>query len=135
MSLAAVFVAFFACHHAGDYLLQTEWQAHHKAGGLARGAGVARRALLAHVVLYTLAFVPALVWIGIEADAAGIAALAGALVFGPHLVVDDARLLRAYVRDVKGVHEPLDDGLVSAVDQSVHYVSLFAVAGLVAALG
>ena len=134
MSLAAVFVAFFACHHVGDYLLQTEWQAHHKAGGLARGAGVARRALLAHVAVYTLAFVPALVWIATESDA-GVAVLVGVLVFVPHLIVDDARLLRAYVRDVKGVGEPLDDGLVTAVDQSVHLVSLFAVAALASALG
>ena len=134
MSLAAVFVAFFACHHVGDYLLQTEWQAGHKAGGLARGAGVARRALFAHVSVYTLAFVPALVWIATESDA-GVAVLAGALVFVPHLIVDDARLLRAYIRDVKGVGEPLDDGLVTAVDQSVHLVSLFAVAALASALG
>jgi hypothetical protein len=134
VSLASVFVAFFACHHVGDYLLQTEWQANNKARGLARGAGVARRALLAHGSVYTLSFVPALVWIATESDAA-VAVLAGALVFVPHIVVDDARLLRAYVRDVKGVGEPLDDALLTAVDQSVHLVSLFAVAAFASALG
>ncbi len=61
----------------GDYLLQTDWQARHKTGGLGRNP-VARRALLAHVATYTLAFVPALIWIGDELGA-GWALLAGAL--------------------------------------------------------
>ena len=46
----------------GDYLLQTDWQARNKRGGLG-GDPVARRALLTHVTTYTLAFVPALIWI------------------------------------------------------------------------
>jgi hypothetical protein len=29
-----VFAAFGLCHLAGDYMLQTEWQALHKFGGL-----------------------------------------------------------------------------------------------------
>ena len=131
MSVAAVFVAFFVSHHVGDYLLQTEWQATHKDGGLRRGAGPARRALLVHVSLYTLAFVPALVWLAGESGA-GAAVVLGALIFIPHLVVDDGRLLRGYLRRAKGVSDPIDAALCTAVDQSVHFVSLFAVALLAA---
>jgi hypothetical protein len=132
VSFAAVFVAFFACHHVGDYLLQTEWQAVNKSGGLARGAEEARRALVSHVSVYTLAFVPALVWLATETGAA-VAAVLAALIFVPHLVVDDGRLLDGYLRRVKGVEPPVDDALSTAVDQSVHVVSLFAVALLAAA--
>jgi hypothetical protein len=131
MSFAAVFVAFFAAHHVGDYLLQTEWQATNKAGGLGRDA-LARRALLAHVSTYTLAFVPVLVWLATEGGAIAAVAL-GAAIFVPHLVVDDGRLLRAYLRRVKRVRDA-EDALYTAVDQSVHMVFLFATAVLAAAL-
>ena len=40
-----VLVAFGLCHLAGDYMLQTEWQAVHRFGGLGRDRN-ARRALL-----------------------------------------------------------------------------------------
>ena len=131
MSFAAVFVVFFACHHVGDYLLQTEWQATHKLGGLGRDAG-ARRALVSHVSAYTLAFVPALVWLASASSAAAAVGL-GVAVALPHLVVDDGRLLRDYLRAVKRVTDP-DRALTTAVDQSVHVVSLFAVALLGAAV-
>jgi hypothetical protein len=51
-------------HVVVDVLLQTDWQALAKVGGL--GDPRARRALFRHVSTYTLAFVPALVWIGGE---------------------------------------------------------------------
>ena len=75
MTWTAVLAGFFVAHMVGDYLLQTDWQARHKAGGLGRDP-VARRALLAHVATYTLAFVPALIWIGDELSV-GWAVLAG----------------------------------------------------------
>ena len=54
-----IFGVFIVSHLAGDFLLQTDWQATHKHGGLGRDP-VARRALVSHVATYGLAFVPAL---------------------------------------------------------------------------
>jgi len=112
----------------GDYLLQTDWQARHKRGGLT-GDRVAFRALLTHVTTYTLAFVPALVWIGDQLDP-GWAVLAAALIFLPHFVIDDGRFVRAYLANVKRA-PGFDVGLAASVDQSFHVLSLFLVALLV----
>lgn len=133
MTLASVFVAFFVAHHVGDYLLQTEWQAVNKTGGLARGATVARRALLAHVTLYTAAFIPVLVWVATESSAAAAAGLA-ALIFVPHLIIDDGRLLQQYLVHAKHVTLPASPALGAAVDQSLHVLSLFVVALLAVAV-
>ena len=62
MPWVEVFAAFVVCHLVGDYLLQTDWQALHKRGGLGSDP-VSRRALVSHIVTYTLAFVPALIWL------------------------------------------------------------------------
>ena len=59
MPWVEVLAVFIACHLTGDYLLQTNWQALNKRGGLGRDPE-RRRALLAHIATYTLAFVPAL---------------------------------------------------------------------------
>jgi len=125
-----VFAVLLVSHLVGDFLLQTDWQARHKRNGLSRDP-VARRALLAHVVTYTLAFVPAMVWIGIESDFARAIAV-GALVFVPHLIQDDRRLLDAYMARVKGLSQT-SSGLAVAVDQSFHVLTLFGTALLVAA--
>jgi hypothetical protein len=69
VTLPAIFVVLYVCHQVGDYLVQTDWQARNKAGGLGADP-VARRALFAHVTTYTLAFAPALAWIGVERTAA-----------------------------------------------------------------
>jgi hypothetical protein len=113
----------------GDYLFQTDWQARNKRGGLS--GGVAFRALAAHVTTYTLAFAPALIWIGDELDA-GWALLAAALIFLPHLVVDDGRIVRLYLARVKRA-DGFDVGLAASVDQSFHVLSLFLVAILLGA--
>jgi hypothetical protein len=112
----------------GDYLFQTDWQARHKRGGLS-GNGVAFRALFSHVTTYTLAFAPALVWIGDEVGASW-AVLSAALIFLPHLVLDDGRFVRAYLANVKRAPD-FDIGLAASVDQSFHVLSLFLVALLV----
>jgi hypothetical protein len=119
------FALFAVSHLVGDYVLQTDWQALHKHGGLGRDP-TARRALLAHLTTYTLAFVPALVWLGTEIGAAGAVGV-GALVTLPHLIQDDGRLLSAYMRRVKGVREPTEL-LAMCVDQSFHLVALLAAA-------
>lgn len=125
MNWVDAFAVFVVCHLVGDFILQTEWQARNKRGGLGRDP-VHRRALLSHITVYTLSFVPALVWIGIETSAARAAAI-GALVAVPHWVQDDGRLLDAYMRRVKGM-APGSPGLRIAVDQSFHVVFLFAAA-------
>ena len=97
MDWVTVLTAFVLSHLAGDYLLQTDFQALHKFGGLGRDP-VRRRALFGHIATYTLAFVPALIWIG--GAKAVLIAVAIAL---PHLLVDDGRGLRAYMRTVKRI--------------------------------
>jgi hypothetical protein len=119
---------FLVAHMVGDYLLQTDWQARHKRGGLT-GDPVALRALLAHVTTYTLAFVPALIWIG-NNTSPGVGVLAGVLIFIPHLIVDDGRLVRFYLARVKRA-DGFDLGLAASVDQSFHVLSLCLVAILV----
>lgn len=128
MNWVSVFAAFLVAHMVGDYLFQTDWQARHKRGGLS-GDRIALRALVTHVTTYTLAFLPALIWIGDQLDA-GWAILAAALIFLPHLILDDGRIVRAYLANVKRA-EGFDLGLAASVDQSFHVLSLFLVALLV----
>ena len=129
MTWTAVLAGFFVAHMVGDYLLQTDWQARHKSHGLGRDP-VARRALFAHVATYTLAFVPALIWIGSELSA-GWAVLAGVLVALPHLVIDDGRIVGLYLERVK--HAEMDPRIASPVDQAFHALSLCVVALLIGA--
>ncbi len=124
-----VFLVFLACHVAGDFLLQTEWQALNKPGGLSRNRE-ARRALFSHVTIYTLCFVPAIVWIVSQTSVLAIGLVA--VVFIPHLIQDDARLLIAWNRRVKGAAPIPGDSLYMAIDQSFHFVVLFGTALLVA---
>ena len=129
MSWVSVFASFLVAHMVGDYLFQTDWQARNKRGGLS--GGVAFRALASHVTTYTLAFAPALIWIGDELDPAW-ALLAAALIFLPHLILDDGRLVRFYIARVKRV-DGFDVGIAASVDQSFHVLSLFLVAILLGA--
>jgi Protein of unknown function (DUF3307) len=120
-----VFAVFIVSHLAGDFLLQTDWQAKHKRGGLS-GDREARRALLMHVTTYTLAFVPALIWLAGDLGAA-VFAVAG-LIFLPHLLQDDGRLLERFTLTIKGIGAP-DNALVfTAADQSMHVIVLFGIA-------
>jgi hypothetical protein len=128
MPWVEVFVVFFVSHLAGDYVLQTDWQAEHKRGGLGADP-VARRALGAHVATYTLAFVPAFVWLSGEIGAEVLAV--AAVIFATHLVQDDGRLLGAYVARVKGPGAAGNRAVVTAVDQSVHLITLFVIAVVV----
>ena len=98
MAWVEIFVVLLVSHAVGDYLLQTDWQALNKRGGLGRDP-VAQRALVSHVVSYTGAFIPAAIWLGEEMAPVGVALfLAG--IFFPHLVQDDGRLLGAYIKRV-----------------------------------
>jgi hypothetical protein len=125
-----VFAVFLVCHMAGDFLFQTDWQAVHKRGGLSRNRE-ARRALVSHVLVYTLVFVPAVVWIATEKSALAFALLP--LIFIPHLLQDDARMLMAWNRIVKRSSPPPGDPVYMAIDQSFHFLFLFGTALLAVA--
>jgi hypothetical protein len=130
VSWVELFNVLVVCHLVGDFLLQTDWQATHKRGGLGRDP-ISRRALLAHLSTYGASFAPALVWIGAEVDPfAAVSALL--LIALPHLIQDDGRLLSAYVRKVKG-RDPGPGGLMVAVDQTFHAVALLLAALLITA--
>ena len=130
MSWVEVFAVLVVSHLVGDFLLQTDWQARYKLGGLGPDP-LRRRALLSHVATYTAAFVPALVWIGIETDLVW-AVLIGAVIAIPHWIQDDGRLLDAYIARVKGLAQT-SSGLRVAVDQSFHVLCLFGTALLAVA--
>lgn len=125
-----VFAVLLVCHVAGDFLLQTDWQAVNKRGGLTRNR-VARRALFSHVSVYTLTFVPAVIWIASESSALAFALLP--VIFIPHLVQDDARALMAWNRAVKKSSVPPGDPVYMAIDQASHIVFLFGTALLAVA--
>jgi hypothetical protein len=122
MSWVQVFAVFLVSHAVGDYMLQTEWQALNKHGGLA-GPGVHRRALVSHIVTYTLAFVPALIWLS-DTDGLGVIGVA-ALIAIPHLIQDDGRLLNAYGMAVKKADLRANPALGISLDQSFHLLALF----------
>ena len=130
MSWVSVFAGFIVAHMVGDYLFQTDWQALNKRGGLTAG-GVSRKALVCHVSTYTLAFLPAFIWIGSELDVLW-AILAAVMVFIPHLIIDDGRLVALYIARVKRV-DGLNLSLAASVDQSFHVLSLFLAAVVIGA--
>ena len=59
-----------------------------------------QRALTSHVAAYTLAFVPALFWVGDERGAVAAIGL-GAVIAASHLIQDDGRLFDRCMRSVK----------------------------------
>jgi len=133
MSWVDVAFVFVVCHLVGDYLFQTDFQARHKHGGLTPRNTVARRALLSHTATYTLAFVPALVWIA-TTSGLGVLATVGiaALVFVPHFVQDDGRVVKWWMVDVKHTDWKAVPGVTVMVDQTMHLVMLFLLAILIA---
>jgi Protein of unknown function (DUF3307) len=124
MTWPAVLLVLLVSHAAGDVLLQTNRQAGRKGGGIDDPR--ARGALLAHVSVYTLAYVPALVWIAAHTSP-GRAVLVGAMIAVPHLIIDEGRLVRAWLREVKRAPDP-PPALVIAVDQCLHLLCLAAAA-------
>lgn len=124
-----LFAAFMVSHLGGDLLLQTEWQALTKVRGLNDPEG--RRALLAHAATYTLVYLPALAWIASDRSVTRAAGTA-ALIAVPHVIIDDGRFVRGWLRTVKHSPEPTPS-LRLMVDQSFHVVCLFGSAALAAA--
>lgn len=135
MSWVDIAFVFVVCHLVGDYLFQTDWQASHKHGGLTLHDTVARRALLEHTATYTLAFIPALVWIATTADLSVPATVGIAvLVFIPHFLQDDGRVVKWWMIDVKHTDWQKVPGVTVMVDQTLHLVMLFLLAVLIALL-
>jgi hypothetical protein len=130
VSWSALFGAFVLSHLLGDYVLQTDWQANQKQHGLIGGGAINRRALMLHGLTYTAAFVPVLVWVGIESGV-GVAIAVAALILLPHVIVDDGVLVSWWIRHVKNVPGPPTTVVRLGVDQSAHLVALAAVALLV----
>ena len=125
MSWVEIFVAFVVAHLVGDYLVQTDWQARNKRGGL-QGDPVSRRALFTHVSTYTLTFVPVLVWLWDDISL-GVLAVAAAI-FVPHVIQDDGRLVNWYIHRIKGCDDQSAPDVLKPVDQSFHVLTLFAIA-------
>jgi len=122
MPWVEVFAVFLVSHLVGDYLLQTDWQARHKHGGLT-GSARQRRALASHVATYTLAYVPGLIWLW-SSNHAWVFVIAVAIAV-PHLIQDDGRLLARYAATVKKTDLSLNPPLAAALDQSFHVLALF----------
>ena len=79
---------------------------------------------------YTLPYLPALVWVA--ADRGVLRAVVVVLLIAlPHVVVDDGRFVRVWLRDVKHSPDPAPS-LRLMVDQSFHVVCLLGVAMLAA---
>ena len=128
MPWVEIFIVFGVSHLVGDYILQTEFQATNKRGGLGRDP-VKRRALLMHTVTYTLVFVPALIWLATEHDALTVV-LAGLAIGVPHGLQDDGRFIAYWMRSTKRTNQG-PGTLAMMVDQSFHAVVLFLIAVLV----
>lgn len=131
MSWVEVFAVLVVSHLVGDFILQTDWQAQWKLGGLGPDP-VRRRALRNHILAYTAAFLPALIWIASETSVAK-AVLIALVVAVPHWIQDDGRLLNAWMLTVKGTIPDDAPWVRIGVDQSFHLLFLFGAALLAAA--
>lgn len=129
MAWIELFAVLLVCHLVGDFIFQTNWQAINKHGGLGPDL-VARRALISHIATYSLAFLPAFVWVSVDRGV-GWAAATAALIAIPHLIQDDGRLIAIWARRIKGLHTPGGVALV-ALDQSFHALAIFATALVIA---
>ena len=128
MPWVEVFVVLVVSHLVGDFILQTEFQATNKHGGLGRDR-VKRRALFEHTLTYVAAYIPALVWLSTEYTLPTLVALAAGIGI-PHGLQDDGSAIKLWMRKVK--HTEAAPGMLAIfVDQSFHMVALLITAVLV----
>ena len=128
MPWVEVFVVMVVSHVFGDFILQTEFQATNKHGGLGRDP-VKRRALASHTLTYACAYIPMLVWLSTECSVATVVGLAFAIAV-PHGLQDDGRVIKWWMRSVK--HTEAAPGMLAIfVDQSFHLVALLITAVVV----
>ena len=130
MSWVEVFAVFCVSHAVGDFLLQTEFQAVHKRGGLG-GDATARRALLAHTLSHAR-LRPRARLDRRGARRGGRRAPSPRASPSPTACRTTAGCCGAYTRAVKHA-DPRPGMLMLAVDQSFHLVVLFALAVAAAA--
>lgn len=123
-----LFATCMVAHCAGDFLLQTTFQALYKRNGLS--GGVALKALASHIFFYTLCFTPIFIWIGCERSL-GWALLAIPVIAIPHMIQDDGRLIAIWGKKVKKLGDPPSaadsepNTVYLFVDQSFHVLVLF----------
>ena len=122
MRWSELFNVLVVSHLIGDFVLQTQWQATMKPDGLGPDRE-RRRALASHLMTYTFAFLPALVWVATQEGVAGVVVVVVTAIM-THGIQDDGRLLRRYVVRYKKVEPPYGSPLWIAIDQSVHIVAL-----------
>ena len=128
MPWVEIFAVLVVSHLFGDFILQTEFQATNKHGGLGRDP-VKRRALVSHTITYACAYVPAMVWLTTEYSLATVAVLLVAIAV-PHGLQDDGGAIKWWMRSVK--HTEAAPGMLAIfVDQSFHLVALLITAALV----
>jgi hypothetical protein len=125
MPWVQIFAVLIVSHAVGDFLLQTDWQALNKHGGLT-GTRTQRLALLSHVTTYTLVFVPGFIWLWSSLH--GWVFVLAAAIFVPHYIQDDGRVLAAYSKTVKKADIRTNASLGLALDQSFHLLALFVTA-------
>lgn len=129
MRWSELFNVLVVSHLVGDFVLQTQWQATMKPDGLGPDRE-RRRALASHLMTYTFAFLPALVWVATQEGVAGVVVVVVTAIM-THGIQDDGRLLRRYVIAVKKVEPACGSPLWIAIDQSFHIVTLLGTALLV----
>jgi hypothetical protein len=120
-----LFAVFVVCHLGGDFILQTEFQATNKHGGLT-GTPTQRRALAQHTACYTLAFLPAFIWLAGDISTLGLVLTVLGIAV-PHGLQDDGRAMRWWMRNVKRT-QVAPGVLAMLVDQSFHMVALLLLA-------
>ena len=100
MAWVEVFAVFVVCHLVGDYLLQTDWQAHPqarrawaptpwRAARCCRTSPPTRSRSCRRSSGWPTTSAPGVLWVA-------------ALIAVPHLIQDDGRLLGLYMSRVKG---------------------------------
>ena len=134
--LAAVFCALFAGHHLGDHVVQTDWQAKHKA--LPGWTGW--RALAGHLVGYHACLVAALAGLAAAGVPLTFAGCAAGLAFSAvtHGFLDRRWPVRWLLdhtgsRAFAAGQTPLPGGYLA--DQSLHIACLFVASLLVVIVG
>lgn len=132
---AASYCSMHATHGVADYWFQTKFQAENKTSRI--------DALTRHIIVYTLSFIPALVFLGVSSPWKLILCL---LVIGlPHMWMDTRQFLNWFIATTKGwtkeKYLSADPVLASTIthvsiemDQKFHYLCLALASALVATL-
>ena len=126
MPWSEVFIVLLLSHLTGDFVLQTDWQAEHKHGGLGADGEPAGRSSRTSSPTRSRSCRrssgSATSW------APGQPPRRSGGIFLPHLIQDDGRLIRRYIALVKGQGATQVPLVLIAVDQTFHFLDLFGTA-------